>query len=41
LPTQSVYADIYVVDAFWPDFEQAHLHEALAWFRQQDGSLGG
>ena len=41
LPAQSVYADIYVVDALWPDFEQAHLHAALAWFRQQDRTLGG
>jgi undecaprenyl diphosphate synthase len=41
LPAQSVYADIYVVEALWPDFEQAHLHAALAWFRQQDRTLGG
>ncbi len=41
LPAQSVYADIFVVDAFWPDFEMAHLESALAWFRQQDRTLGG
>jgi undecaprenyl diphosphate synthase len=41
LPVQSVYADIYVVDAFWPDFEPAHLDSALGWFRQQDRTLGG
>jgi undecaprenyl diphosphate synthase len=41
LPVQSVYADIYVVEALWPDFEPAHLDEALAWFRQQDRTLGG
>jgi undecaprenyl diphosphate synthase len=41
LPVQSVYADIYVVDAFWPDFQRAHLDAALAWFRQQDRTLGG
>lgn len=41
LPAQSVYADIYVVDAYWPDFEPAHLAAALSWFRQQDRTLGG
>jgi undecaprenyl diphosphate synthase len=41
LPAQSVYADIFVVDAFWPDFEPAHLDSALAWYRQQDRTLGG
>jgi undecaprenyl diphosphate synthase len=41
LPAQSVYADIYVVEAFWPDFEPAHLGDALAWFRRQDRTLGG
>jgi undecaprenyl diphosphate synthase len=41
LPVQSVYADIYVIDAFWPDFEPAHLDAALAWFKQQDRTLGG
>ena len=41
LPVQSVYADIFVVDAFWPDFDPSHLQDALAWFRQQDQTLGG
>jgi undecaprenyl diphosphate synthase len=41
LPVQSVYADIYVIDAYWPDFEPAHLDAALAWFKQQDRTLGG
>lgn len=41
LPAQSVYADIYVVDAFWPNFETAHFDSALAWYRQQDRTLGG
>jgi undecaprenyl diphosphate synthase len=41
LPVQSVYADIYVVDAYWPDFEDSHFDAALAWFRQQDRTLGG
>lgn len=41
LPVQSVYADIFVVDEYWPDFKPAHLQAALAWFRQQDRTLGG
>jgi undecaprenyl diphosphate synthase len=38
---QSVYANIYVVDALWPDFELAHVDSALEWFKQQDRTLGG
>ena len=41
LPVQSVYADFYVRDELWPDFETAHFDEALCWFRQQDQTLGG
>jgi undecaprenyl diphosphate synthase len=41
LPVQSVYADFYIVDAYWPDFELSHLHQALTWFRKQDQTLGG
>jgi undecaprenyl diphosphate synthase len=41
LPVQSVYADLFVVDAFWPDFEPSHLDRALRWLEQQDPTLGG
>ena len=41
LPVQSVYADFFVLDAYWPDFDLKHLDEALAWFRNQDRTLGG
>jgi undecaprenyl diphosphate synthase len=41
LPVQSVYADIFVLDALWPDFKPQHLDAALTWFGQQDRSLGG
>lgn len=41
LPAQSVYADIFVVDDYWPDFHPGHLEEALAWFAKQDRTLGG
>ena len=35
MPVQSVYADIYVVDAYWPDFDLSHFEHALAWFREK------
>jgi undecaprenyl diphosphate synthase len=41
LPVQSVYADIFVVDEYWPDFETAHFERALDWFARQDRTLGG
>ncbi len=41
LPVQSVYADFYVIDEYWPAFRPQHLDEALAWFRVQDQTLGG
>jgi undecaprenyl diphosphate synthase len=41
LPVQSVYADIFVVDALWPDFEPQHLDTALDWLVRQDRTLGG
>ncbi len=41
LPVQSVYADINVVDDYWPDFTPAHFEQALTWFRHQDQTLGG
>ncbi len=41
LPAQSVYADFFVLDAYWPDFEAAHIDQALEWFRHQDRTLGG
>lgn len=41
LPVQSVYADIYVLDALWPDFHPDHLVDALRWYEEQDITLGG
>jgi undecaprenyl diphosphate synthase len=41
LPVQSVYADFYVVDAYWPDFAPEHFTEALQWYQSQDVTLGG
>jgi len=41
LPVQSVYADFYVRDEYWPDFEARHFDHALDWFSKQDQTLGG
>jgi undecaprenyl diphosphate synthase len=41
LPVQSVYADFYVRDEYWPDFDPRHFEQAVAWFRKQDRTLGG
>lgn len=41
LPVQSVYADFYVRDEYWPDFDPRHFDYALAWFKNQDQTLGG
>ena len=41
LPIQSVYADIYVIDDYWPDFTPQHIHDALDWYSRQDITLGG
>ncbi|MGZ9146577.1 MAG: undecaprenyl diphosphate synthase family protein, partial [Nitrospira sp.] len=41
LPVQSVYADFYVREEYWPDFDPRHFDHALAWFKKQDQTLGG
>ena len=41
LPIQSVYADIYVVDEYWPDFTPQHVQNAISWYSAQDITLGG
>lgn len=41
LPVQSIYADFYVVDEYWPDFAPSHLYDALQWYQSQDVTLGG
>ncbi|MFH0965542.1 MAG: undecaprenyl diphosphate synthase family protein [Planctomycetota bacterium] len=41
LPIQTVYADFYVVDAYWPDYSDQQLYDALAWYETQDVTLGG
>ncbi len=41
LPVQSVYADFYVVDEYWPDFKVKHFYHALEWYQTQEVTLGG
>jgi undecaprenyl diphosphate synthase len=41
LPVQSVYADFYIRDEYWPDFAPEHFEDALAWFKKQDRTFGG
>ena len=41
LPIQSVYADFYVEDKLWPDYENADFRKAMAWYENQDDTFGG
>lgn len=41
LPVQSVYADFYIIDDYWPDFRRSHFLDALKWYQNCDVTLGG
>ncbi len=41
LPVQSIYADFYVLDDYWPNFQPDHFFQALNWYKNQDVTLGG
>lgn len=41
LPVQSVYADFFVVDEMWPDYNKNQFQDALRWYNKQDVTLGG
>ena len=41
LPVQSIYADFFVLEDFWPDFKSDHFFQALNWYQNQDITLGG
>ena len=41
LPIQSVYADFYVIDRYWPDSRNLALRDAINWYSRQDVTLGG
>jgi len=33
LPIQSVYADFYVLDEMWPDYDSEQFYRALEWYQ--------
>lgn len=41
LPVQSVYADFYIIDDYWPSFKKSHFIDALRWYQNCDVTLGG
>ncbi len=41
LPVQSVYADFYIIEEYWPDFKKEHFMEAMQWYQDCDVTLGG
>lgn len=41
LPVQSVYADFYIEEKFWPDYTDEDFINALNWYDKQDVTLGG
>lgn len=41
LPLQTIYADFYIIDEYWPDFKIEHFLSALHWYEEQDITLGG
>ncbi len=38
---QSVYADFYGREEYWPDCDPQHFDHAIAWFKTHDKTLGG
>ena len=36
LPVQSIYADFYVLDEMWPDYNLEQCCRALTWYQDQD-----
>ena len=41
LPIQSIYADFYVLDEMWPDYNNEQVYKAFEWYQDQDITLGG
>ena len=41
LPVTLCYADFFIVDEYWQDFNPKHLFSALRWYQEQDITLGG
>jgi undecaprenyl diphosphate synthase len=38
---QIAYAEIWVTETLWPDFEKRHLHEAIVAFQKRERRYGG
>jgi undecaprenyl diphosphate synthase len=38
---QISYAEIWVTDTYWPDFDESHLHEAIRNYAARDRRFGG
>jgi undecaprenyl diphosphate synthase len=38
---QIAYAEIWVTDTLWPDFEKRHLYEAIVAFQKRERRYGG
>lgn len=41
LPIQSIYADFFILDEMWPDYNREQAYRALRWYQDQDVTLGG
>ena len=41
LPVQCAYADFYVIETLWPDSRPEEFLDALAWYQDQDVTMGG
>jgi undecaprenyl diphosphate synthase len=37
---QMAYAEIYITQSLWPDFDRAEFHQALAAYQQRDRRFG-
>lgn len=37
---QAAYAELYFTDTLWPDFDEAHLNQALHWYVNRDRRFG-
>jgi undecaprenyl diphosphate synthase len=37
---QMAYAEIYITEAFWPDFDRAEFHRALSAYQKRDRRFG-
>ena len=38
---QISYSELWITDEFWPDFREAHLHQALKDYAARDRRFGG